>query len=165
MFEIGWSEMLLCAIVALVVVGPKDLPQMMRGFGRWMAQLRGLAAQFQRSMEEAAREMDSEELREAQKGFRDLKSIRNPFDAAMRGVNDALNKPSKPAGGASGGADPASAPPTAAAPSPPQSSAPASPPSGEGDAAPPPPIAAPPITAPSASAPAPVSADPDSSPR
>ncbi|MDD2869161.1 Sec-independent protein translocase protein TatB [Neomegalonema sp.] len=152
MFEIGWSEMLLCAIVALVVVGPKDLPHMMRAFGRWVAQLRGLAAQFQRSMEEAAREMDNEDLRDAQKSFRDLKSIRNPFDAAMRGVTDAIKAPPKPAPGAGA---PRPATPSPATPSPP---APAPPlPSGEGDAAAPPSAAVP---AASAAAPASAPSDP-----
>ncbi len=128
MFEIGWSEMLLCAIVALVVVGPKDLPHMMRGFGRWMAQLRNLASQFQRAMEDAAREMDNEDLREARKNFTDLRSIRNPFDAAVRGVSDALNRAgeAKPSATNSGDAKPGAAPspmtpspsPASAAPSP-----------------------------------------------
>ncbi len=150
MFEIGWSEMLLCAIVALVVVGPKDLPHMMRAFGRWVAQLRALAAQFQRSMEEAAREMDSEDLRDAQKSFRDLKSIRNPFEAAMRGVTDAMNAPAKkpPAAGSSAEGAAAAGVPPPATPSLPAQAAPAPLPSGEGDAAPPPAAAAPLPTSP-----------------
>lgn len=115
MFEIGWSEMLLCAIVALIVVGPKDLPHMMRAFGRWVAQLRGLAGQFQRTMEDAAREMDSEDLRSAKKGFSDLRSLRNPFDAAVRGVNDALNNAGKPPARAAEPSKAASAAPAATA--------------------------------------------------
>ena len=148
MFEIGWSEMLLCAIVALVVVGPKDLPHMMRGFGRWMAQLRNLASQFQRAMEDAAREMDNEDLREARKNFTDLRSIRNPFDAAVRGVSDALNRAgeAKPSATKSGEAKPGAAP------------SPATPSPSSASVAAPPPVAPSPAPA-SASAEAPASGD------
>ncbi|TIW15558.1 MAG: twin-arginine translocase subunit TatB, partial [Mesorhizobium sp.] len=48
MFEVGWSELLVIAVVMIVVVGPKDLPAMLRTFGRTAAKLRGMAADFQR---------------------------------------------------------------------------------------------------------------------
>lgn len=142
MFEIGWSEMLLCAIVALLVVGPKDLPHMMRSFGRWVAQLRNLAAQFQRAMEDAAREMDNEDLREAKKGFSDLRSLRNPFDAAMRGVNESLRKAGETPRPSAGGE---AAPPSAAPSAPPSAAPSAAAPSGA-----PAPVQAPPSEAASA---------------
>ncbi|TIS90372.1 MAG: twin-arginine translocase subunit TatB, partial [Mesorhizobium sp.] len=48
MFEVGWTEMLVIAIVMIVVVGPKDLPNMLRTFGRTTAKLRAMAADFQK---------------------------------------------------------------------------------------------------------------------
>lgn len=56
MFDIGWAELLIIAIVALIVVGPKDLPGMFRTVGQFMGRARGMAREFQRSMEQAADE-------------------------------------------------------------------------------------------------------------
>ncbi|RMD48387.1 MAG: twin-arginine translocase subunit TatB [Alphaproteobacteria bacterium] len=56
MFDIGWTELLLIAIVALIVVGPQDLPRLFRQLGRWSARIRAMASDFQHSLEEAARE-------------------------------------------------------------------------------------------------------------
>ena len=56
MFDIGFSELLLIGLVALIVVGPKDLPGMFRTVGRFMGKARGMAREFQRSMEAAADE-------------------------------------------------------------------------------------------------------------
>jgi sec-independent protein translocase protein TatB len=54
LFDLGWTELLLIGIVALIVVGPKDLPGMFRTLGKLMARVRAMARDFQRSMEEAA---------------------------------------------------------------------------------------------------------------
>ena len=48
MFEVGWTEMLVIAIVMIVVVGPKDLPRMLRTMGRMTAKARSMAGDFQR---------------------------------------------------------------------------------------------------------------------
>ncbi len=56
MFDLGWTELLLIGIVALIVVGPKDLPVMFRTLGRYTARLRAMARDFTRAMEEAADE-------------------------------------------------------------------------------------------------------------
>src|SRR3990172_10045113 len=65
MFDIGWSELLVIAVVAIVVVGPKDLPKLMRSFGHYAGKLRRAASDFQRQFEEARRESEVEEVTKA----------------------------------------------------------------------------------------------------
>src|SRR3989304_8893743 len=65
MFDIGWSELLVIAVVAIVVVGPKDPPKLMRAFGHSAGKLRRAASDFQRQFEEAMRESEVEEVRKA----------------------------------------------------------------------------------------------------
>jgi len=65
MFDIGWSELLVIAVVAIVVVGPKDLPKLMRGFGHYAGKLRRAVSDFQRQFEEAMRESEVEEVKKA----------------------------------------------------------------------------------------------------
>ena len=72
MFDIGWSELLLIGIVALIVVGPKELPGLFRTVGRFMGKARGMAREFQRSLEEAA---DESGLKDAASGLKSLDRI------------------------------------------------------------------------------------------
>jgi len=65
MFDIGWSELLVIAVVAIVVVGPKDLPRLMRSFGHYAGKLRRAASDFQSQFEEAMRESEIDEVRKA----------------------------------------------------------------------------------------------------
>ena len=65
MFDIGWSELLVIAVVAILVVGPKDLPKLMRGIGHYAGKLRRAASDFQRQFEEAMREAEIEEVKKA----------------------------------------------------------------------------------------------------
>src|ERR1043165_5248318 len=58
MFDIAWSELLVVGVVAWVVVGPKDLPKLMRTAGQWAGRARAMADQFRRSFDEMAREPD-----------------------------------------------------------------------------------------------------------
>jgi sec-independent protein translocase protein TatB len=71
MLDIGWSELLVIAIVAIVVVGPKDLPKMMRTIGVYAGKLRRAAADFQRQFNEAMAESEADEIR------KNLESIRS----------------------------------------------------------------------------------------
>ena len=71
MFDIGWSELLVIAVVAIVVVGPKDLPRLMRTFGHYAGKLRRAAADFQRQFEDAIRETEIEEVKKAIESVRD----------------------------------------------------------------------------------------------
>lgn len=63
MFDIGWSELLVIAVVAIVVVGPKDLPRALRTVGQWAAKVRGIAREFQSSVDDMIRESELDELR------------------------------------------------------------------------------------------------------
>jgi sec-independent protein translocase protein TatB len=63
MFDIAWSELFVILVVALVVVGPKDLPKLMRTAGQWAGRARGMADQFRRSFDEMARQSELDQLR------------------------------------------------------------------------------------------------------
>ena len=65
MFDIGWSELLVIAVVAIIVVGPKDLPRLMRAFGHYASKLRRMAGEFQHQFEKTMREAELEEARKA----------------------------------------------------------------------------------------------------
>ncbi|MEN2980131.1 Sec-independent protein translocase protein TatB [Tistrella bauzanensis] len=64
MFEIGWAELAVVFVVALLVIGPKDLPVAMRTVGVWMGRLRRMAREFQSSVDDVLRESELKELRE-----------------------------------------------------------------------------------------------------
>ena len=63
MLDIGWSEMLVIAVVAIVIIGPKDLPRALRAFGRWMSKARAMAREFQNSLDDIAREADLDDIK------------------------------------------------------------------------------------------------------
>ena len=87
MFDIGWPELLVIATVLIVVVGPKDLPGMLRTFGRTMSKLRGMAAEFRTQFDDALREAELDEVRKA---VDDVRSF-DPRKAAKDAV-DPLRK-------------------------------------------------------------------------
>ena len=62
MFDIGYSELLVIAIVALVVIGPKDLPRVMRTVGQWVGRARGMARHFRSGIDTMMREAELEEM-------------------------------------------------------------------------------------------------------
>ena len=70
MFDIGWSELLVIIVVAIVVVGPKELPKLMGTFGHYAGKLRRAAADFQRQFNEAMRETEVEEVKKAMEAVR-----------------------------------------------------------------------------------------------
>jgi sec-independent protein translocase protein TatB len=63
MFDFAWSELALISVVALVVIGPKDLPRVMRTVGMWVRKARAVAHEFQGSIEQMAREAELDEVR------------------------------------------------------------------------------------------------------
>jgi sec-independent protein translocase protein TatB len=108
MFDIGWSELLVIAVVAIVVVGPKELPKLMRSFGFYAGKLRRAAADFRRQFDEAMREAELEEVKQA------IESVKTETHA----LNEAapLNRPLMVEGPKTSAAKPGEAKPAAKTP-------------------------------------------------
>jgi sec-independent protein translocase protein TatB len=83
MLDVGWTEILVIAIVLIVVVGPKDLPQMLRTFGRMVTKMRGMAGEFRQQFDEALREADLDDVR---KTISDAQKL-NPLNTIRDAVN------------------------------------------------------------------------------
>jgi sec-independent protein translocase protein TatB len=76
MFDIGWSEFVLIAVVALIAIGPKELPGVLRMVGQWMSKARKMAAEFQGQFQEAMREAEMADLK---KSFDEVKEAATGF--------------------------------------------------------------------------------------
>ncbi|NWG53649.1 MAG: twin-arginine translocase subunit TatB [Hydrogenophilaceae bacterium] len=81
--QLGFTEILLLSVLALVVIGPKDLPLMARKIGRWMARMRGLAAEFRAGFDELARQAELDELKREVQALRNDRTL-NEIDREMR---------------------------------------------------------------------------------
>ncbi|MBN9072579.1 MAG: twin-arginine translocase subunit TatB [Rhizobiales bacterium] len=96
MFDIGWTEMLVIAVVMIVVVGPKDLPKMLRTFGKTTAKLRVMAGDFQRQFNEALKEAELDDVKKSVDELRSLnpanqiRQTLNPFEKAAADVRAGL---------------------------------------------------------------------------
>jgi len=93
MFDIGWSELVVIAVVALIAIGPKELPGVLRMVGQWIGKARKMAAEFQGQFQEAMREA---EMADIKKGFDEVReaaasfSSNNPLTSLQKDVTDAL---------------------------------------------------------------------------
>lgn len=65
MFDIGWSEMMVIALVALIVIGPKELPRTLKTVAQWMRKARSLSREFQSGIDEMVREAELDDARKA----------------------------------------------------------------------------------------------------
>jgi sec-independent protein translocase protein TatB len=95
--DLSWSHILLLLIVALVVVGPKDLPKMMRTAGQWVAKARAMADQFRKSFDEMARQSELDELRAEIESLRKERPLADIDHALRAPVLPAPNPPTPPA--------------------------------------------------------------------
>jgi sec-independent protein translocase protein TatB len=93
MFDIGWSELVVIAVVALIAIGPKELPGVLRMVGQWMGKARKMASEFQGQFNEAMREAEMadvkqafDEVKEAASGF----SRNNIMTSLTKDVSDAM---------------------------------------------------------------------------
>ena len=97
MFDIGWSEILVIAVVAIIVVGPKELPRMLRSFGKTMGTVRRTANDFKRQFDEALREAEREVGLEDTKKQLQAIAKSNPLKDAQKDFDDSMRAASKPA--------------------------------------------------------------------
>lgn len=86
MFDIGWTEILIIAVVAIIVVGPKDLPRMLRSLGRYAGQLKRTAGEFRSQFDEAIQESELDELRSTLNDASDL----NPINQIRDTVSESM---------------------------------------------------------------------------
>ncbi len=102
MFDIGWTEMLVIAVVMIVVVGPKDLPGMLRTFGKTTKKLRSMAGDFQKQFNEALKEAELDDVKKSVDSLRSLnpaaeiKKQLNPFEKVAADVRSGLDAAMKP---------------------------------------------------------------------
>jgi sec-independent protein translocase protein TatB len=89
MFDIGWSELVVIAVVALIAIGPKELPGVLRMVGQWMGKARKMAAEFQGQFQEAMREAEMADLK---KSFDEVKEAATGFTSGNVNVMTSLEK-------------------------------------------------------------------------
>ena len=87
MLDLGWSELLVIGVVALIVVGPKDLPVLFRKVGQFVGRAKGMAREFTQAMNDAADESGVRDISSSVN--KSLKAATNPLGTAMDGVKSA----------------------------------------------------------------------------
>ena len=80
MFDIGWSELVVIGIVALIAIGPKELPGVLRAVGQWMGKIRRMASEFQGQFQEAMREAEMADLKKSVDEMTDTAKSYTNFD-------------------------------------------------------------------------------------
>jgi sec-independent protein translocase protein TatB len=100
MFDIGWGELLVIGIAALIFIGPKELPGVLRTLGQWMARIRRMAGEFQNQFQEAMREVELADLRKevdemaaqaaSYSKFDPLASVRKDLEEAQRDIESTV---------------------------------------------------------------------------
>ncbi len=100
MFDIGWSELLLIGIVALIAIGPKELPGALRTLGQWMGKLRRMASEFQGQFQEAMREAELADLKkqvdemttqaQSYANFDPVGEVRKEFESTQQQIESAM---------------------------------------------------------------------------
>lgn len=93
--QLGFPELILIAIVALIVVGPQDLPKLMRSAGQMVAKMRSLAGEFTAAFDQMARESEMDELRreiETLKNENVVTKTKRELDESLAPINEAVSK-------------------------------------------------------------------------
>jgi sec-independent protein translocase protein TatB len=98
MFDIGWGELLVIGIVALVAIGPKELPTVMRTVGQWMGKVRRMASEFQGQFQEAMREAEVADLKKHADELRSAVTDATSFDALAESdkTSEPADEPAEP---------------------------------------------------------------------
>jgi sec-independent protein translocase protein TatB len=100
MFDIGWGELVVIGIVALIAIGPKELPTVLRSLGQWMGKIRRMANEFQGQFQEAMREAEMADLKkQADDLVGTVSNVTNfdPLASAQKEMEAALETPAKDA--------------------------------------------------------------------
>ena len=99
MFDISWTEFLLIGVVALIVIGPKELPAVLRTLGQWTRRVRSMAADFQNQFQEAMREAEMADLKKQVddiahdiKHYDPLKEVRADVEAVGKDIQSSLEQ-------------------------------------------------------------------------
>src|SRR6516225_10852808 len=105
MFDFSWGELLLIGIVALIAIGPKELPGVLRTLGQWTAKLRRMASEFQNQFHEAMREAELSDLKKevdemtsqakSYANFDPVADVRREFESAQRQIETSMSEQPK----------------------------------------------------------------------
>jgi sec-independent protein translocase protein TatB len=115
MFDIGWTELLVVGIVALIVIGPRELPRTLRTIGQMMTKVRRMASEFQGQFNEAIREAELDELRKEAEKLSSVATSAGSFDVletAKSEIQSAIEAPAKSEPTATPAIEPTPAPET-----------------------------------------------------
>ena len=88
MFDIGWAELLVIGVVALIVIGPKELPAVLRTLGQSMAKIKRMASDFQGQFQDALREAEFSDLQKTAEDFKSSVTDISSFDPMTETKND-----------------------------------------------------------------------------
>jgi sec-independent protein translocase protein TatB len=107
MFDIGWGELVVIGVVALIAIGPKELPAVLRATGQWMGKIRRMANEFQDQFRDAMREAEMADIKKSVDemtntasdftNFDPLGSVRKDIESAVGDAPTFDSKPSEPA--------------------------------------------------------------------
>lgn len=89
MFDIGWPEMAVIMLVAIVIIGPKDLPRLARTIGKWTGKARAMARDFQRSLDDMAREAELDEIKKSVEKVGSPNKARQAMTSSIKKAIDA----------------------------------------------------------------------------
>ena len=87
LFDIGWSELLIVAAVAIIVVGPKELPVLLRSVGRFVRKIKDMAREFQNHIEDA---IDTDDIKKLRDDFEDIKKV-NPINKIKDDIEESFD--------------------------------------------------------------------------
>jgi sec-independent protein translocase protein TatB len=106
MLEIGWGKIVIIGVVALLVIGPKELPVVLRTLGQWMTKLRRMAAEFQSQFQEAMREAEMADLKkqvdeitgkaQTYANFDPVAEVRRDFETTQHQIENAIRSEPSP---------------------------------------------------------------------
>ena len=97
-FGIGYTELLVIGIIAVIVIGPKDLPKVLRAFGKTMGKMRGMAREFQGHLDQAMRESGLDEVKKEVQNLKkgvetETNAIKSSASSAAASISSAAKKP------------------------------------------------------------------------